>query len=211
MQGFTAEALANGITAEEKARIDKADAVVEKMRKTNNPSTLKRLGATRGILTDSELQIWDSNKKAIMKALIRASLKQNPKTLQALLATGNSSLTHIQDRSMWRTQFPIILEELREEFRGTHIDDNFNPISNAEVIPMLGDNSVKVYDKSNTAEGVEITKNGNTYNISVPNGFDISKERASNFSQALYDLIPSGAEVTSSNDSKSKTILNLLK
>ena len=211
MQEFTPEALANGVTAEEKARIDKADAVVEKMRKTNNPSALKRLGATRGILTDSELQIWDSNKRAIMKALIRASLEQNPKALQALLATGNSSLTHIQDRSMWRTQFPIILEELREEFRGTQIGNNFNPISNAEVIPMLGDNSVKVYDKSNTAEGVEITKNGNTYNISVPNGFDISKERASNFAQALYDLIPSGAEVTSSNDAKSKTSLNLVK
>ena len=211
MQEFTSEALANGVTAEEKARIDKADDIVEKMKKTNNPSTLKRLGNTRGILTDSELQIWDSNKKAIMKALIRASLEQNPKALQALLATGNSSLTHIQDKSMWRTQFPIILEELRDEFRGTQIGNNFNLISNAEVIPMLGDNSVKVYDKSNTAEGVEITKNGNTYNISVPNGFDISKERASNFAQALYDLIPSGAEVTSSNDSKSKTILNLVK
>lgn len=205
------EALTNGVTAEEKARIDKADAVVEKMRKTNNPSALKRLGATRGILTDSELQIWDSNKKAIMKALIRASLKQNPKALQALLATGNSSLTHIQDRSMWRTQFPIILEELREEFRGTHISDNFNPISNAEVIPMLGDNSVKVYDKSNIDEGVEITKNGNIYNISVPSEFDIDKSRATAFIQAIYDLIPSGAEVTSSNDSKSKTILNLVK
>lgn len=211
MQEFTKEALEDGVTAEEKARIDKADAIVEKMKKTNNPSVLKRLGATRGILTDSELQEWDSNKRAIMKALIRASLKQNPKTLQALLATGNSSLTHIQARGMWKTQFPIILEELRDEFRGTQIDNNFNPISNAEVIPMLGDNSVKVYDKSNTAEGVEITKNGDTYNISVPNGFDISKERASNFAQALYDLIPSGAEVTSSNDSKSKTILSLVK
>lgn len=211
MQMFTAEALANGVTAEEKARIDKADAVVEKMKKTNNPSALKRLGATRGILTDSELQMWDSNKKAIMKALIRASLRQNPKALQALLATGNSSLTHIQDRSMWRTQFPIILEELREEFRGTQVGDNFNPISNAEVIPMLGDNSVKVYDKSNTAEGVEITKSGDTYNISVPSEFDLDKSRATNFAQALYDLIPSGVEVTSSNDSKSKTILNLVK
>lgn len=211
MQMFTAEALANGVTAEEKARIDKADAVVEKMKKTNNPSALKRLGATGGILTDSELQMWDSNKKAIMKALIRASLRQNPKALQALLATGNSSLTHIQDRSMWRTQFPIILEELREEFRGTQVGDNFNPISNAEVIPMLGDNSVKVYDKSNTAEGVEITKSGDTYNISVPSEFDLDKSRATNFAQALYDLIPSGVEVTSSDDSKSKTILNLVK
>lgn len=211
LQELTAEALANGITAEEKARIDKADAVVEKMKKTNNPSTLRRLGATRGILTDSELQMWDSNKKAIMKALIRASLKQNPKALQVLLATGNSSITHIQDRSMWRTQFPIILEELREEFRGTQVGNNFNPISNAEVIPMLGNNSVKVYDKNNTAEGVEIIKDGNTYNISVPNEFDLDKDRAAIFTQALYDLIPSRAEVTSNDDPKSKKILDLVK
>lgn len=211
LQELTAEALANGVTAEEKARIDKADAVVEKMKKTNNPSTLRRLGATRGILTDSELQMWDSNKKAIMKALIRASLKQNPKALQALLATGNSSITHIQDRSMWRTQFPIILEELREEFRGTQVGNNFNPISNAEVIPMLGNNSVKVYDKNNTAEGVEIIKDGNTYNISVPNEFDLDKDRAAVFTQALYDLIPSRAEVTSNDDPKSKKILDLVK
>lgn len=211
LQELTAEALANGITAEEKARIDKADAVVEKMKKTNNPSTLRRLGATRGILTDSELQMWDSNKKAIMKALIRASLKQNPKALQVLLATGNSSITHIQDRSMWRTQFPIILEELREEFRGTQVGNNFNPISNAEVIPMLGNNSVKVYDKNNTTEGVEIIKDGNTYNISVPNEFDLDKDRAAVFTQALYDLIPSRAEVTSNDDPKSKKILDLVK
>lgn len=211
LQELTAEALANGITAEEKARIDKADAVVEKMKKTNNPSTLRRLGATRGILTDSELQMWDSNKKAIMKALIRASLKQNPKALQALLDTGNNSITHIQDRSMWRTQFPIILEELREEFRGTQVGNNFNPISNAEVIPMLGNNSVKVYDKNNTAEGVEIIKDGNTYNISVPNEFDLDKDRAAIFTQALYDLIPSRAEVTSNDDPKSKKILDLVK
>ena len=211
MQEFTAEALVNGVTAEEKDRINKADTIVEKMKKTNDPSTLKRLGGTRGILTDSELQTWDNNKRAIMKALIRASLRQNPKALQALLATGNSSLTHIQGKKEWRVKFPIILEELREEFRGTQVGDNFNPISNAEVIPMLGDNSVKVYDKNNTTEGVEIIKNGNTYNISVPNEFDIDKDRASNFAQALYDLIPSGAEVISSDNSKSKTILNLVK
>lgn len=162
-------------------------------------------------MTEEDLVSWDKNKKAIMKTLIRASLKQNPKALQALLATGNSSLTHIQDRSMWRTQFPIILEELREEFRGTQIGNNFNPISNAEVIPMLGDNSVKVYDKSNTTEGVEITKNGNIYNISVPSEFDIDKSRVTNFTQALYDLIPSGAEVTSNDDPKSKIILDLVK
>lgn len=214
MQEFTPEALANGITAEERARIDKADAVVEKMRKINNPSALKRLGATRGILTDSELQIWDSNKKAIMKALIRASLKQNPKALQALLATGNSSLTHIQDRSMWRTQFPIILEELREEFRGSdYVNlDNFMTVKSDKVIVMQAkkpwrsdpsriNDTMRIYLKSKPEIGYfEVVKDeeDNYYSVHFkpedknnPNAW--SKEEKEILFQAVADILPSGA------------------
>lgn len=209
-QAFQLEKLLSSSIWDDDSRWQEMDSIRDKIAGAKNAKAARALGR-KVPMTEEDLLNWDNNKKAIMKALIRASLKQSPKALQALLATGNSSLTHIQDRSMWRTQFPIILEELREEFRGTHIGDNFNPISNTEVIPMLGDNSVKVYDKSNTDEGVEIIKNGNIYTINVPNEFDISKERAESFTQAIYDLIPSGAEVTSNNDPKSKTILNLVK
>ncbi len=209
-QAFQLEKLLSSSIWDDDSRWQEMDSYRDKMLDARSANKARALGR-KVPLTEEDLMNWDKNKRAIMKALIRTSLKQNLKALQALLATGNSSLTHIQDRSMWRTQFPIILEELREEFRGTQVGDNFNPISNAEVIPMLGDNSVKVYDKSNTAEGVEITKSGDTYNISVPSEFDLDKSRATNFAQALYDLIPSGVEVTSSDDSKSKTILNLVK
>lgn len=209
-QAFQLEKLLSSSIWGDDSRWQEMDSIRDKIAGAKNAKAARALGR-KVPMTEEDLLNWDNNKKAIMKALIRASLKQSPKALQALLATGNSSLTHIQDRSMWRTQFPIILEELREEFRGTHIGDNFNPISNAEVIPMLGDNSVKVYDKSNTDEGVEITKNGNIYNISVPSEFDIDKSRATTFAQAIYDLIPSGAEVTSNNDPKSKIILNSVK
>lgn len=209
-QAFQLEKLLSSSIWDDDSRWQEMDSIRDKIAGAKNAKAARALGR-KVPMTEEDLLNWDNNKKAIMKALIRASLKQSPKALQALLATGNSSLTHIQDRSMWRTQFPIILEELREEFRGTHIGDNFNPISNAEVIPMLGDNSVKVYDKSNTDGGVEITKNGNIYNISVPSEFDIDKSRATAFTQAIYDLIPSGAEVTSNNDPKSKIILNLVK
>ena len=218
-QAFQLEKLFSSSIWDEDGRWKEMDSYRDKILGAKSANKARALGR-RVPMTEQDLISWDSNKRTIMKTLIRASLKQNPKALQALLATGNSSLTHIQDKSIWRTQFPIILEELREEFRGTQIDGNFNPISNAEVIPMLGDNSVKVYDKSsavkaydkgNDVEGVEITKNGNTYNISVPSEFDIAKDRAAAFSKALYDLIPSGAEVTSNDDSKSKTILNLVK
>lgn len=209
-QAFQLEKLFSSSIWDEDGRWKEMDSYRDKILGAKSANKARALGR-RVPMTEQDLISWDSNKRTIMKTLIRASLKQNPKALQALLATGNSSLTHIQDKSIWRTQFPIILEELREEFRGTQIDGNFNPISNAEVIPMLGDNSVKVYDKGNDVEGVEITKNGNTYNISVPSEFDIAKDRAAAFSKALYDLIPSGVEVTSSDDSKSKTILNLVK
>lgn len=209
-QAFQLEKLLSSSIWDDDSRWQEMDSIRDKIAGAKNAKAARALGR-KVPMTEEDLLNWDNNKKAIMKALIRASLKQSPKALQALLATGNSSLTHIQDRSMWRTQFPIILEELREEFRGTHIGDNFNPINNAEVIPMLGDNSVKVYDKSNTDEGVEITKNGNIYNISVPSELDIDKSRATAFTQAIYDLIPSGAEVTSNNDPKSKIILNSVK
>lgn len=209
-QAFQLEKLLSSSIWDDDSRWQEMDSIRDKIAGAKNAKVARALGR-KVPMTEEDLLNWDNNKKAIMKALIRASLKQSPKTLQALLATGNSSLTHIQDRSTWRTQFPIILEELREEFRGTHIGDNFNPISDTEVIPMLGDNSVKVYDKSNTDEGVEITKNGNIYNISVPSEFDIDKSRATAFTQAIYDLIPSGAEVTSNNDPKSKIILNSVK
>ena len=209
-QAFQLEKLLSSSIWDDDSRWQEMDSIRDKIAGAKNAKAARALGR-KVPMTEEDLLNWDNNKKAIMKALIRASLKQSPKALQALLATGNSSLTHIQDRSMWRTQFPIILEELREEFRGTHIGDNFNPISNTEVIPMLGDNSVKVYDKSNTDEGVEITKNGNIYNINVPSEFDIDKSRATAFTQAIYDLIPSGAEVTSNNDPKSKIILNSVK
>ena len=209
-QAFQLEKLLSSSIWDDDSRWQEMDSIRDKIAGAKNAKAARALGR-KVPMTEEDLLNWDNNKKAIMRALIRASLKQSPKALQALLATGNSSLTHIQDRSMWRTQFPIILEELREEFRGTHIGDNFNPISNTEVIPMLGDNSVKVYDKSNTDGGVEITKNGNIYNISVPSEFDIDKSRATAFTQAIYDLIPSGAEVTSNNDPKSKIILNSVK
>lgn len=190
---------------------DKVEDLLDKMSKTTNPNILKRLGNTRGILSKEELQWWDTNKRSIMKSLIRESLLQSPKTLQALLATGNSSLTHVQASGVWKTQFPIILEELREEFRGTDILDNFNIINNKEVIVSLSEDSAIVYDRKESENGITVSKKGNIYTISVNPEFDTTKERGKIISKAIYDLIPSGVEITSADDIKSKTIFNMLK
>lgn len=207
-------AVGDTVSDEEKARIDKAEAVIEQMRKTNNPSALKRLGGTRGILTAEELEMWDNSKRAIMKTLIRVSLKQNPKALQALLATGNSSLTHIQDRSVWKTQFPIILEELRDEFRGSdYVNlDNFMTVKSDKVIVMQAkkpwrsdpsrvNDTMRIYLKSKPEIGYfEVVKDeeDNYYSVHFkpedkdnPNAW--SKEEKEILFQAVADILPSGA------------------
>jgi hypothetical protein len=52
-----------------------------------------------------------------MKALLKLSFEQNPQALQRLLATGDATLTHTQDKGKWRTEFPKLLMEVREELR----------------------------------------------------------------------------------------------
>ena len=60
---------------------------------------------------------WDEFSSQIMKELIKASFEQNSQALQRLLATGNATLTHTQDKGKWGTEFPRLLMEVREELR----------------------------------------------------------------------------------------------
>ena len=70
--------------------------------------------------------LWDDNSSEIMKELLRLSFLQNPRALQRLLATGNATLTHIQDRGKWGTEFPRILMEVRDELRNQQTETNFD-------------------------------------------------------------------------------------
>lgn len=65
----------------------------------------------------SIFKVWDERSSKIMKALIKASFEQNPKAAQRLLDTGNATLTHTQDKSKWKTEFPRLLMEVRDELR----------------------------------------------------------------------------------------------
>ena len=60
---------------------------------------------------------WDADSSRIMKDLIKASFEQNPEALKKLLATGNAELTHTQDNSKWKTEFPKLLMEVRDELK----------------------------------------------------------------------------------------------
>lgn len=54
-----------------------------------------------------------------MKGFIKQSFEQNPEALTQLLATGNSKLTHTQDKGKWGTEFPRLLMEVRDELSPT--------------------------------------------------------------------------------------------
>jgi predicted NAD-dependent protein-ADP-ribosyltransferase YbiA (DUF1768 family) len=66
-----------------------------------------------------EKDMWDDKSSEIMKKLLKESFEQNPDALAKLLATGNATLTHTQDKGKWGTEFPKLLMEVRNELKGT--------------------------------------------------------------------------------------------
>lgn len=81
---------------------------------TTTGSQLRSLGRQ---IKNLNVQAWDRSSSFVMKQLLRESFEQNPQALQRLLSTGNSILTHIQDKGKWGNEFPKLLMEVREELR----------------------------------------------------------------------------------------------
>jgi predicted NAD-dependent protein-ADP-ribosyltransferase YbiA (DUF1768 family) len=69
-----------------------------------------------------DTEAWDSNSSVVMKDLIKKSFEQNPDALAKLIATGNATLTHTQDKSKWAKEFPRILMEVRAELRDNNLE-----------------------------------------------------------------------------------------
>jgi len=82
----------------------------------SSSAEVKRLGSKYPTL---DTKAWDSKSSDIMKRIIKLSFEQNPNALNALLATGNSELTHTQDNTKWGKEFPRLLMEVRNELRPT--------------------------------------------------------------------------------------------
>lgn len=81
---------------------------------TTTGSQLRSLGRQ---IRNLNVQAWDRSSSFVMKQLLKESFEQNPQALQRLLGTGNSILTHIQDKGKWGKEFPKLLMEVREELR----------------------------------------------------------------------------------------------
>lgn len=81
---------------------------------TTTGSQLRSLGRQ---IKNLNVQAWDRSSSFVMKQLLKESFEQNPQALQRLLSTGNSILTHIQDKGKWGKEFPRLLMEVRYELK----------------------------------------------------------------------------------------------
>ena len=100
----------------------KGDALLDKLQEADG-ATAKKLGRTIDGLNTIE---WDKNSSKVMKNLLLESFKQNPTALETLLATGNATLTHTQDKTKWGKEFPRLLMEVRDELRTTQSSTSVN-------------------------------------------------------------------------------------
>ena len=81
---------------------------------TTSGSKLRNLGHE---IKELDVTKWDADSSNVMKQLLKESFEQNPQATQRLLDTGNATLTHNQDKSKWKTEFPRLLMEVRDELR----------------------------------------------------------------------------------------------
>lgn len=116
-QAFQAAKIVFAYDGTENAIDDDTANSFEKRIQQATPAQAKALG--RQIpMSKKALDDWNKHKEEVMKVLIKASFEQNPEELKRLLDTGDAILTHVQDRGEWKTLFPKVLMEVREELRG---------------------------------------------------------------------------------------------
>lgn len=116
-QAFQAAKIAFAYDGTENAIDDDTASSFERRIQQATPAQAKSIG--RQIpMSKKALDNWNKHKEEVMKMLIKASFEQNPEALKQLLVTGDTTLTHIQDKGEWGTLFPKLLMEVRDELRG---------------------------------------------------------------------------------------------
>ena len=81
-------------------------------------------------------KIKDNANLKLMKNLIKASFEQNPTELQKLIATGDTTLTHIGGDKYFEKRFPQILMEVREELGAPGNQLQMDLQAQAPVVPI---------------------------------------------------------------------------
>lgn len=130
------------------------------MMNTTSGSKLRNLGHK---IKELDVTKWDANSSNVMKQLLKESFEQNPQAAQKLLDTGNATLTHNQDKSKWKTEFPRLLMEVRDELRksqGTTQPQTSTPTSTdiseksvtEQLVQHLKDSGFTVYDTNGNVD-----------------------------------------------------------
>jgi predicted NAD-dependent protein-ADP-ribosyltransferase YbiA (DUF1768 family) len=109
------------------------DDIINEIEKTTEGPTIKRLGKKVN-LSKEQIEAWDKVSLKYMKDFITESFKQNPEALAKLLATGNATLTHTQDKGKWGTEFPKLLMEVRNELRTTQSSTQSVGSQDSEIV-----------------------------------------------------------------------------
>ena len=135
LQGLKQQLIFAG-SASSKRAAEKVDELMRQIMESDSGSQARAIGKTkvnsRNIDTKDTIDfyfnsIWEKRSVTAMKMLLKSSFEQNPQALQRLLATGNATLTHIQDKGKWGTEFPRLLMEVRDELRQQNDNsDNYN-------------------------------------------------------------------------------------
>ena len=121
-----------------------------------NAAKASEIGKRRDANLPFDKNKWDKESSNKMKEMLKASFEQNPKAKERLLSTGNAQLTHTQATSKWKTEFPRLLMEVRNEFRGGNTSDR---LTQDQVLTRL--NEWQVWTK----EHIKFNEEDHTYSI----------------------------------------------
>jgi len=105
-----------------------------KILKTTNGAELRKLTNRSSLpMTAEQVEEWDNTSKSIMLNLMYDSYAQNPQEASKLLDTGDAKITHNQDNTRWKLDFPEIVMTVRDMLR----EEGFTP---STVIPETTEN-----------------------------------------------------------------------
>lgn len=127
------------------------------------------------------------NSISLMKKLYKEMLNQNPEQVDLLLKTGNANLTHLQDKTIWKNEFPKMLMELRDEFKNpvTEVKPQTFETINWYDEDILKANPDKIYIFGDNTE--RYGKGGQAIIRDEPNAFGIAtKKRPSMDDDAFF-------------------------
>lgn len=118
-----------------KSMVAENPAIGKKILETSNGGKLKSLTNRQNLpMTPEQVKEWDDTSKSIMLNLMYDSYSQNPNAAQLLLNTGNANITHIQDNTRWKTDFPEVVMTVRDMLKEEGFDK-----TTKDIIDPFGD------------------------------------------------------------------------